>query len=223
MTRDNAMMNWKTMSALGVAAVLAAGAAHAADLPYATKAAPAYTSQQPAFSWTGFYAGANIGGGFSGTGAFNSVLGPNTSRADGMLGGVQAGYNYQVSPRFVVGIENDLMGTGIKTRLTPGNQVSLPYFGTGRARAGVTFMDSHLLVYGTGGMAFGEVKDSGIDKMRLGWTAGGGVEWAFRQNWSAKLEYLYTDLSKDLKKDTPPLPDRTQKFQTVVVGVNYHF
>jgi outer membrane immunogenic protein len=65
------------------------------------------------------------------------------------------------------------------------------------------------------------VNDTGVDKLRIGWTGGGGVEWAFRPNWSAKIELLYTDLHKDFKKDS--LPDRDQKFQTVVVGVNYHF
>ncbi|MGM4988905.1 outer membrane protein [Tardiphaga sp. 841_E9_N1_2] len=221
MTLENSINNWKTTSALVLAVALAAGAAHAADLPY-RKADPVYApALPPAFSWTGFYAGASVGGGFSGTDAFNSYLGTNGSKADGVVGGLQVGYNYQVSSRFVVGIENDFMASGLKTSRNGINEVSLPFYGTGRGRAGVTFMDSHLLVYGTGGMAFGEVKDSGIDKMRIGWTAGGGVEWAFRQNWSAKVEYLYTDLYRDLKKDN--LPDRTQKFQTITVGVNYHF
>lgn len=221
MTLENSMTNWKTISALVVTAVLAAGAADAADLPY-RKAEPVYAPVlPPAFSWTGFYAGANVGGGLSGADAFNSYLGTNGGKADGVVGGLQAGYNYQVSPRFVVGIENDFMASGIKTQHRGGNDVSLPFYGTGRARAGFTLMDSRLLVYGTGGMAFGQVKDAGIDKLRIGWTAGGGIEWAFQQNWSAKIEYLYTDLYKDLKKDN--LPDRDQKFQTITVGVNYHF
>lgn len=221
MTLENSMNNWKTTSALVLAVVLAAGAVHAADLPY-RKANPVYAPVLPAaFSWTGFYAGASVGGGFSGTDAFNSYRGTGGGKADGVVGGLQVGYNYQVSSRFVVGIENDFMASGLKTSRNGINEVSLPFYGTGRGRAGVTFMDSHLLVYGTGGMAFGEVKDSGIDKMRIGWTAGGGVEWAFRQNWSAKVEYLYTDLYRNLKKDD--LPDRTQKFQTITVGVNYHF
>jgi outer membrane immunogenic protein len=219
--RENSMNNKTTMSGLVLAAALAVGSARAADLLY-TKAAPAYAQPQAtAFSWTGFYAGANVGGGFGGTDAFNSYLGPTGSRADGVLGGIQVGYNYQVSPAFVVGIENDFMATGIKTRGIAGNEVSLPFYGTGRARAGVTLLDQRLLVYGTGGMAFGQVNDTGVDKLRIGWTGGAGVEWAFRQNWSAKVEYLYTDLHKDFKKDA--LPDRDQKFQTILVGVNYHF
>ncbi|WP_315831196.1 porin family protein [Bradyrhizobium prioriisuperbiae] len=222
MARENSMNNSKMMSALILAVALAAGTAHAADLPY-RKATPVYAPiMPPAFSWTGFYAGASVGGGFSGADAFNSYLGTSGGKADGVVGGIQVGYNYQVSPMFVVGIENDFMASGLKTRHDGGNEVSLPFYGTGRARAGVALMDSRLLVYGTGGMAFGQVKDAGVDKMRLGWTAGGGVEWAFQQNWSAKLEYLYTDLSRDFKKDDG-LPVREQKFQTVTVGLNYHF
>jgi outer membrane immunogenic protein len=219
MTLENSMNNGKTISALVLAAALAAGAAHAADLPY--KAAPAYTTPVPAFSWTGFYAGLNVGGGFSTTNAFNSYLGTNGGRADGGLGGFQVGYNYQLSPLFVVGIENDFMATGIKSHVNGFNDVSVPYFGTGRGRAGFTLLDSHLLVYGTGGLAFGQVNDTGVDKLRIGSTFGGGVEWAFQPKWSAKLEYLYTALHKDFQNDS--LPDRDQKFQTVTVGVNYHF
>jgi outer membrane immunogenic protein len=219
MTLENSMNN-KTISALVLAAALAAGAAQAADLPY--KAAPAYAAPvSPVFSWTGFYAGANVGGGFSAPNAFNSYLGTNGGRANGGLGGVQVGYNYQLSPLFVVGIENDFMGTGIKTRQNALNDVSVPYFGTGRGRAGFTLLDSHLLLYGTAGLAFGQLNDTGIDKLRIGSTFGGGVEWAFQPKWSAKLEYLYTDLHKDFKSDS--LPVRDQKFQTVTVGVNYHF
>jgi outer membrane immunogenic protein len=219
MPLEKSMNNWKTIAAL-VVAVSATGAAHAADLSY--KAAPVYAPQlPPAFSWTGFYAGANLGGGFSADNAFNSYLGTNAGRAKGAVGGVQVGYNYQVSPRFVVGIENDFIASSMKTSQNGVNDVRVPFFGTGRGRAGFTFLDSRLLVYGTGGMAFGQVNDTGVDKLRIGWTGGGGVEWAFRPNWSAKIELLYTDLHKDFKKDS--LPDRDQKFQTVVVGVNYHF
>jgi outer membrane immunogenic protein len=223
MTLENSMNNRKIISALVLAAALAAGSSHAADLPYkATR--PTYAPPvpvSPAFSWTGFYAGANVGGGFGATNAFNSYLGPNSVRADGGLGGVQAGYNYQLSPLFVVGIENDFMATNIKAHFNGVDNVSVPFFGTGRGRAGFTLLDSRLLVYGTAGLAFGQVNDTGVDKLRIGSTFGGGVEWAFQRNWSAKLEYLYTDLHKDFKSDG--LPARDQKFQTVTVGVNYHF
>jgi outer membrane immunogenic protein len=87
----------------------------------------------------------------------------------------------------------------------------LDYLGTLRARLGVTWTPSFLL-YATGGLAYGGVKSStslnfnntdgavpgssfgSFSGTRTGWTAGGGVEWMFVRNWSAKLEYLHYDL-----------------------------
>ncbi len=73
---------------------------------------------------------------------------------------------------------------------------TLPWFGTVRGRAGYLVTPTWL-IYGTAGLAFGEVQGgfSGYSDTRAGWTAGAGVEWRFRENWSAKLEYLYLDLS----------------------------
>ncbi|WP_040581214.1 outer membrane protein [Methyloferula stellata] len=212
------MNNEKTLSALVLA--IAVGAAHAADLP-PRRPAPIYVP--PLFTWTGFYAGLNVGGGFSTSNGLNSYLGTNSGRASGFVAGGQAGYNYQVSPLFVVGVENDFLVTGVSTHNSGWNapDVRVPFFGTARGRAGFTLLDSHVLVYGTGGLATGQVNDTGINKLRIGWTAGGGVEWAFLPNWSMKLEYLYTDLYKNLKSDS--LPERHEKFHIVRVGVNYHF
>ena len=214
MTLENSNIN-KAVSALVLAAALGAGAAHAADLP-SRKDAPVYAPPPPVFSWTGFYGGLNVGGGFS---AANATFG----RASGVIGGGQIGYNYQLSPLFVVGVENDFQGTSLSTRNngSANPNVSLPWFGTGRGRAGLALLDSRLLVYGTGGLALGQVNDVLARKTRMGWTAGGGAEWAFLPNWSAKLEYLYTDLYKSIKNDG--MPDRHAKFHTIRIGVNYHF
>jgi outer membrane immunogenic protein len=219
---ENSMTVKKTISAAVLAVALAAGTAHAADLPSRPEA-PAYVPPPPIFSWTGFYAGLNVGGDFSSANTLNSYLGANGGQAHGVVGGGQAGYNYQVSPLFVVGIENDLLASSLSTHSNSSTtrDVSVPWFTTARARAGFTLLDSHLLVYGTGGLATGQVNDTGVNKLRMGWTAGGGVEYAFMPNWSAKLEYLYTDLSKDLQHTG--LADRHEKFQTVRLGVNYHF
>src|SRR5262245_60407229 len=66
----------------------------------------------------------------------------------------------------------------------------------------------NVLLYGTGGAAYGLVKNSAtitvagvsavgtFSDLRAGWTAGGGVEGAFGGGWSAKLEYLYMDLGR---------------------------
>jgi opacity protein-like surface antigen len=64
-------------------------------------------------------------------------------------------------------------------------------------------LNSHLLVYGGGGFAYGRVKQAGLfneyGDTQTGWTAGGGVEWAPAAfpKWSAKVEYLYTSLSNN--------------------------
>ncbi len=227
MSLDNSTNIRKTISALALAAALGAGAAHAADLP-SRKDAPVYVPP-PVFSWTGLYVGLNAGGGFSADDAFsNNYWGTSSGQVNGVVGGGQIGFNYQLSPLFVVGLETDFQGTSLSTSSGGGYNpaVSLPWFGTVRGRAGVALLDAHLLVYGTGGFAYGEVKDAwaSVNDTRTGWTAGGGVEWAFLPNWSAKLEYLYTDL-KGNDGSTWSNWGATQhtKFHTVRVGVNYHF
>ena len=65
-----------------------------------------------------------------------------------------------------------------------------------RGRAGIAIVPS-LLIYGTGGFAYGQVTNNLIEDVTIktGWTAGGGVEWMFLPNWSVKAEYLYSDIS----------------------------
>jgi len=194
-------------------AVLAATTAQASDLP-SRKAPPSYVSA-PSFSWTGLYAGVNVGAGWRNSG----------SSKIGILGGGQIGYNYQLSPLFVVGAEADFQGTSIGS----GGVSRLPWFGTVRGRLGFTPFDPHLLMYGTGGFAYGETDHNGfqgrITQTRVGWTAGAGVEWAFAPSWSAKVEYLYTDLGADRWAGAGGWLPQTHHtgFNTVRAGVNYHF
>jgi outer membrane immunogenic protein len=252
--------------ALSVAALaVSAGAAFAADLP-SRKAAPILPPPPPPPPmWTGFYAGLNLGGGWTansvnpasltpyGDAAGNVVLMPgNTSggsNAGGVVGGGQIGYNYQFGSNFVVGVETDFQGTsmssggnsnqilyadptnpgGFLVPLAPaGNPgIALNWFGTVRGRAGFLITPT-LLVYGTGGFAYGEVSGgfSNFSNVRTGWTAGGGVEWMFMPNWSAKAEYLFTDLNSG--GTTGAWGFQTgyhhhPQFNTVRAGVNYHF
>jgi outer membrane immunogenic protein len=139
------------------------------------------------------------------------------------LGGVQAGYNWQID-RFVWGIEGDIQITGERGGVTicpavPGAcgtgfvfgtaNYSLPWFGTLRGRAGVAW--DRVLFYATGGLAVGEIKADYTDgfvglpslapfaigsrsSTRIGWVAGGGIECAIDNNWSIKAEYLHVDL-----------------------------
>jgi outer membrane immunogenic protein len=211
----------RTICAAPLALVLAASAANAADLPprTAVPASAAYAAPPSVYSWTGLYAGFNAGYATSGDDAFNNFAGTSGGKVKGAIGGAQIGYNYQLSPMFVVGIENDFEGGDIKNHdALDSAALSVPWYMTGRARAGIATMDSRLLFFGTAGLAAGELKDGPINKMRTGWTAGGGVEWAFLPKWSAKAEYAYTEFKHD------NLPDwNAAKIQSVRVGVNYHF
>jgi outer membrane immunogenic protein len=245
---------------------LTVGGAVAADLP-SRKAAPVLPPPPPpAPLWTGFYAGLNIGGGWSANSVNPNQLTPYVSSANGALfllpgngngggnaggvvGGGQIGYNYQFGSNIVVGVETDFQGTSMSSGgnsnymlyqdpnfagsylypLAPGGNagLSLSWFGTVRGRAGFLITPT-LLVYGTGGFAYGEVSGNGSNysNVRTGWTAGGGVEWMFMPNWSAKAEYLYTDLNSS--GNTGPFGfqvgyHRHPQFNTVRAGVNYHF
>jgi outer membrane immunogenic protein len=180
----------------------------------------------PAYSWTGFYAGIKAGYGWGNTvddvgaqpflpAAIAQTANPNPR---GLLGGVQAGYNYQFN-QVVLGVQADFaLGNihGSNSVLAPNGSNNtnadqrLDSFGTVRGRVGFT-PDNQWLVYGTGGFAFGHGKlttniittgscGAGIcelgsgSKMLTGWTAGAGVEYALSQKWSFLFEYLYYDL-----------------------------
>ena len=136
---------------------------------------------------------------------------------------------------------------------------SVDYLGTVRGRIGYLVTPT-LLIYGTGGLAYGgvnantgvveAVSGSGdtpapfgsfgsVANTRIGWTAGGGAEWMFLPNWSAKVEYLYYDLGSVTYRSALPQFEaigtvtwkssahaalRTRFNGNVVrVGLNYHF
>jgi outer membrane immunogenic protein len=203
------MTKEKTMRKIILTAVaLGAGCgfAEGADLPV-RKVAPLPPPAPAIYKWTGFYGGLNLGAGIPERGGV------------GVIGGGQIGYNYQVSPLFVAGIETDFQGTtlGGGGGRGPRGGRGVDWFGSVRGRFGVTAFSPALLLYGTGGFAYGDVGNS----VAPGWTAGGGVEWAFSPAWSAKVEYLYTDLRSG---GAPPAPfSGGARFHTVRAGVNYHF
>lgn len=199
-------------------------ASHAADI------APA------AYSWTGFYAGLNAGAAFGGADMNNRVTDAFLTSAfadeyksqyqrsmnasdTGFSAGAELGYNWQVS-NLLLGVETDFNYAGLQASQKRVYDVTDPqifsedqrfssevnWFGTARVRIGFLASDQ-LLIYGTGGLAYGNVDASfhqtesssydwkGSDSStRLGWTLGGGAEYAFDNNWSVGAEYLYVDL-----------------------------
>ena len=195
--------------------LLIAGGASAADLP--RRAAPPLPPALPVFTWTGFYVGANAGYGFRGgsstyTDATYGTVTESGGRG-GFVGGGQIGYNYQLTPGsgWVLGAEADFQGTGFGRRgdgtigSTPYYSVapSLDWFGTVRGRLGYAF--DRWLVYGTGGFAYGGGSRSSYASAypytlpgttRTGYAVGGGVEYAFTQKISAKVEALYMHLGR---------------------------
>lgn len=201
-------------------------------------------AQPPAFAWDGFYAGVNAGyggdqfaypvtGDLSSGGIAVALDAKATLTSSGFLGGGQVGYNFHVSDDWVAGIEADIDATGIKGELGLGGALSgfiagaaqiragsqIDYLGTVRARLGYV-TDRDLLVYGTAGLAFGEVKSrynlavaSGGSTLfsaagsqsdtDTGWTAGVGAEYPISDRMTLKAEYLYADLGEHTLISTP--------------------
>ena len=227
-------MTFKVIATAAFAVVTAIPTASAADLaarPY-TKAPPALVEF---YNWTGFYIGGNVGYSWGRsrdtstlTNTAGTVLFTSIDRSDlnGVVGGGQIGHNWQVQ-NWVWGLEADIQGTdehgsraftcptAICTPsaiilVAPGPAVpvslnqKLEWFGTVRGRAGV-LVTPKVLLYATGGLAYGEVKSTetvGVltgfsnSDIRVGYTVGAGVEGVIGGNWTAKLEYLYVDLGK---------------------------
>ena len=200
-----------------------------------------------AYNWTGCYVGGNIGYSWGrARGDLNSdTLGANglpdpfavSLNPDGVIGGGQIGCNQQFDQRWVLGLEADFQGSAERaTRnfsdpfvIGEGGVVNqtieakIQWFGTARARAGFLITPT-LMLYGTGGLAYGKTSVSdnisvspntgtggagaiSISKTRVGWTAGAGVEGVLFdwKNWTWKLEYLYIDLGSESGSGVDPL------------------
>jgi outer membrane immunogenic protein len=224
------------------ALLLGTTAAAAADLPLKTKAPPL----EAIYDWTGFYIGVS-GGGSLGTSShidqatgLGDTIGYNVK--GGLVGGT-VGYNWQTGP-LVVGFEGDVSWVGEYGSHFDDGLAGNPAFqsftketwlATARGRLG--YAVNNLLFYGTGGYAVAGVeagiKDANTNALlasssstRNGWTAGGGLEWGFAPNWSAKFEMLYmkfeskgfNTLVAEGPRSSVPLDDTVAR-----VGINYRF
>jgi outer membrane immunogenic protein len=223
------------------------GAAHAADLPPPPQLPPV---QAPPV-WTGFYAGLNVGGAFGSSRNAFDIAGFGLPTFDtpltGVVGGGQAGYNWQTGP-WVLGLEANFDGSGLRGgrtapclpplcgALAASYAQKLSWFGTMRPRIGYAL--GNWLLYATGGGALGQVDTNASaavgpfiatdnrSQTRGGWTLGGGVEVGFAPGWSAKIEYLYVDLGSRTTTYLldPPISNASRFSANVITaGLNYHF
>jgi outer membrane immunogenic protein len=194
-----------------VVSIAAAGAVFAADIPPGppppVRAPAAYIPVMPVYNWGGIYIGVNGGYGFGTAKLTATPLGiPQLtgSRSDnGGIAGGTLGFNYQMNA-FVFGVEGDFDWSGINTSnssvlcttIVGACQSGNNWLSTLRGRFG--FAADRLFVFGTAGGAFGNAKTTfnGVSTThtQAGWTVGAGAEYAFAQNWTAKVEYLYIDL-----------------------------
>lgn len=244
-----------TTAAMLAATTLTGASALAADLP-ARKLEPVVAAPMFTWTgfYVGVNAGVGFGGGdVSGFQPFVSNA-PGIVSAEGgqwrvgnataalSIGG-QIGYNMQLSSRFVGGIETDLqyfnrsrnaganasynsIFWGVPSTAGVALRDSNSWFGSLRARLGVTPFNPNFMIYATGGLAYGRVGHalsylradnvppvwtiagaSAVSSTRMGWTAGAGVEWAglFSPNLSLKVEWLYTDLGATTQTDMHPI------------------
>ncbi|MFO1123876.1 MAG: outer membrane beta-barrel protein [Methylocystis sp.] len=226
----------KRIFGLAVAASLAVMSASAADLPSHKGPPPVYIPPPPPMmTWTGIYVGLNLGGGWLERYNYGYWLPfSNGSNPGGVIGGGQIGYNYQFTPLLVAGLEADFQGSTIGSG---GNQFwgatrSVDWFGTMRGRAGVSLLNSQLLLYGTGGFAYGDLNLNygwlgSQSRVATGWTTGAGLEYAFLPNWSGRVEYLYANMGANYGPTyAGPFVIETQQrahLNTIRAGVNYRF
>ena len=245
----------KTLEILGylVAGLgLAASTASAADMPGRSVAPePSYLSPEPVTRWTGFYVGAQAGAAMLRTNRSANDLtaggwasGPAASWVGrGVVAGLHVGYNYLLDPA-VVGFEADIEGASPRgnaqildvnvagfaqlTQTTNNMRSSL------RARVGINY--ERFMPYVTGGLALGTFSTTlanfaGAQETasytRLGWTFGGGLEYALTDALSVRAEYRYADFGKFGQTSGFAFPGSRYSTHlidnSVRLAVSYHF
>jgi outer membrane immunogenic protein len=251
------------VASVALAGLAAAGTANAADLAVRYRAQPIATFTWTGCYFGGHIGGAWVRDNETNVGTINSANFPagttRTNAGSGVVGGPQGGCNYQFAPRWLVGVEGDFSWSSIDaTSDTSGavnptvvNHVDDRYkwLSDATARLGYIAAD-RLLLFVKGGAAWvhddgGSVTTNAAGNVltitsggdtRVGWLIGGGGEYRFAPNWSAKLEYNYIDLgTRTLPTfvnfgSSPPdstgvtlLRDHDTKIQTVKFGINYFF
>ncbi|MER9413858.1 porin family protein [Mesorhizobium sp. M0589] len=189
----------------------------------------------PVFSWTGGYIGLQAGYARSdGNIRQRSGRGFVETDPDGFLGGVYAGYSYQMLSNIVIGVELDVVyanvdGSG-QIFAAPGLPVpggiaieELNWSGAARLRLG--YAVDRFLPYIAGGVAYGGIDTSSntvsgsFGDTFTGWTIGAGLDYAMTDNLLLRAEYRYTDFG------TEALPNGKVDLKTneVRFGIAYKF
>jgi outer membrane immunogenic protein len=244
----------KRMLLASAVALTAGGQALAADLPPPMAPPPrapaAYIPIGPAYNWSGFYIGGNLGAAFGGNGSYSDNFGDSisTSKKTSFIGGGQVGVNYEFPVGVVVGAEamfdwapntsNTIHVTTNPGGATVGNAtINNRWLTTATGKLGYAW--DRVMLYGKGGWAWVGSSNSSFNtpggsgafsgpSNQGGWTAGLGVEWAFAGNWSARAEYDYIGLSNQtFTANTVPGPTvvsaNNRSLNIVTAGLNYKF
>jgi opacity protein-like surface antigen/outer membrane receptor protein involved in Fe transport len=216
------------------------------------RAIPEYEAPPPNYDWTGFYAGAHVDGSRSKTGAnavntvTSAAVGPGDTSPPDWRGGMQFGYDYMTPSRLLMGIAGDISSGGRKDTTTTDasgtSSIESNVFDSETMRVRLGYAVNNILLYGTGGLAWSSNQyirtqltgafnlatagtDEAVNKYLSGWTAGGGMAFAFAKNWNAFAEYRYTRYGSSTF--TLPFSQISTTSKTSVseieFGVNYKF
>jgi outer membrane immunogenic protein len=228
-------------SSIAALSVMISSGAFAADLY--RKAPPPPPPLPLVYNWTGFYIGGNLGGAWANGTLTDTLTGARfTGNHSGFIGGGQVGYNWQVAPQFVLGVEGMFDGTDIKSSnmvtILNGNvlrgSAKTDWISTVAARFG--YAANNWLFYGKGGGGWVQnsatVSDvtTGLSvsnsNTNSGWLAGAGIEYGLTPNWTMKLEYDHLGLSNWTRASPLFVGDTitlSRRIDMVTVGLNYKF
>lgn len=221
-------MRLSTLLLAGVATLAVGSTAFAADLIIEEPTAPIIDI--PSSDWTGFYIG--VHGGY-GAGVMDlsspGLIDPDDEEqdVDGFLGGIQAGYNWQMDS-ILFGIQTDISLSGIASDEDGGGENdTIDWLGSTTGRIG--FVNDAFVPYLKGGVAYaggtGDAAGEDDSQTHLGWTVGAGVEFAVTENISVFAEYDYYSFGEETY-EFPSIPaevDVTSDIHTVKAGLNFSF
>ena len=241
------------LSTVAIAMLVLGRSGQAADLPVK---APMLPPPPPPFSWAGFYLGGNLGAAWAHQRVNDTFTGLDFSRSSDavFIGGGQIGYNWQINQNFVLGVEWDFDAAGNNDNNRVGNGIP---FGAGlftvrssgdrwlsTLAARIGYANDHWLFYAKlGGGEVGVSRFTIVDtvtgfsvgsntsRTRTGGMVGGGIEYAFTNNWTAKLEYDWISVKSRsfvVPVGAPFLvgdvfSTRSNSVQAFKVGFNYLF